>query len=282
MSEDFIVTFQRPGCIAIGLTGEICKLDESYVVKHPKTYPGEPTYNDMRLELITTERQIYERLGPHEGILPYYGLWDDSGAIKLAYAKHGDLEAYIKKHDIPSDAVRTSWIRSLMASFYHVYSCKVLHQDAKLNNILVFDDENGGKALKIADFANDAIFPLDTDMEKIYAEDPLSKGDIVAIGCIIYSIATWKVYNYDFYEEKRGPRPDEAPATEGLFYREIIDKCWRNQYHSIRFLYEDFQRLDNERKKLKGEGSPRVDFMLWFCTVPSLLFVSGRYLCLGF
>ncbi|KAK2816745.1 hypothetical protein FQN49_008027 [Arthroderma sp. PD_2] len=272
-----IIIPQRPGCIAIGLTGEVCKMDESYVVKHPKVIPGETTYNDLQLESMVTERQIYERLGPHKGILPYYGPWDDSGAIKLAYAKEGDLEAYISAHHMPPKAVRLAWIKSLLTAFYHIYSKRVLHQDTKLNNILVDDG-----SLKVADFANGAIFPPDADMEKIYAEDPLSKADILAIGCIIYSIATWTVYNYDFYEENRFPRPDEVPGTEGLMYREIIDRCWRDGYSSIRPLYEHFQQLEREKPMLEKEyGKPRVDFMLWFCVVPSLLFISGHYLCLG-
>lgn len=282
---DYVIcTPMRPGCIAIGMTGEICKIDDSYVVKHPKTYPGDPTYDELRLHFMAIERQIYERLGSHKDILSYHGLWDDSGAIKLAYAKHGNLEEYISKHDMPSDAVRAKWVESLMTAFYYVYSCKVLHQDAKLNNVFVDDDENeeGGKVLKLADFGCGAIFPLDTDMEKVYAEDPLAKCDIVAIGCMIYAISTWKFYDYDFYTEQRGPGPDEAPATEGLFYRDVIDKCWRNEYHSIRDLYEDFQRLNAKRMKLKAVGSPRADFMLWFCAVPSLLLISGRYLSFNF
>ncbi|KAF3480513.1 uncharacterized protein GIQ15_05860 [Arthroderma uncinatum] len=253
MDGEVIVIPQRPGCIAIGLTGEICKMDESYVVKHPKAVPGHPAYNDLRLEFMATERQIYERLGPHEGIIPYLGPLDDSGAIKLAYAKQGDLEAYISAQDTPSIAVRIAWIQSLMVAFYHIYSNRVLHQDVKLDNVLVDDN-----SLKIADFANGAIFPLDADMEKIYAEDPLSKADLLGIGY-------------------------EVPKTEGLIYQELIDRCWKNEYHSIKPLYEDFQRLEREKTTPKeNDEKPRVDFMLWFCLVPSLLFISGHYLSASF
>nr|KMM66523.1 hypothetical protein CPAG_02861 [Coccidioides posadasii RMSCC 3488] len=87
-----------------------------------------------------------------------------------------------------------TWIQSLVAALYRIYSCKVLHQDVKLNNILVDND-----LLKIADFANGAIFPPNTDMETIYTQDPLSQVDLLGIGCIIYSIAAWTPYSYDYY-----------------------------------------------------------------------------------
>lgn len=99
-------------------------------------------------------------------------------------------------------------------------------------------------------------------MDKVYADNPLSKCDIVAIGCIIYSIETWRMYNSDFWNEKRGPTAEEAPGIEGLYYREIVEKCWRNEYSSMRFLYEDFERLDSKPKKFKAEGCTRGDFLL--------------------
>ncbi|PGH16903.1 CAMK/CAMKL protein kinase [Polytolypa hystricis UAMH7299] len=255
-SEKVCISFQRPGCIAIGQTGEICKINNSYIVKYPKSFPGETAYNELRLTFITVERHIYERLGPHEGILPYHGLYDDSGAIKLAYARQGDLETYIPAHRMPSESFRAAWIRSLVNAFCHIYSCKVLHQDVKLDNILI--DNNS--SLKIADFANGAIFPLDADMETICAEDPLSRVDILGIGCVMYSIATWTVYSYDYFEKECWPRPEEVPTTDGVMYGKIIDKCWRNEYSTIQSLYEDFQRLDNEQSASKQ--LPRVDFVL--------------------
>ncbi|WEW60263.1 serine/threonine protein kinase [Emydomyces testavorans] len=275
MADTILITNQRPGCIAIGQTGEICKVNESCVVKYPKTFPGDSAYNELRLYLMAIERRIYERLGPLEGILAYYGPGDESGAIELAYASQGDLGAYISAHAMPSSQFRTTWIRSLVNAFYHIYSCKVLHQDVKLNNIFV-----DNHLLKIADFANGAIFPLNTDMETIYMQDPLARVDLLGIGCVIYSIAAWNPYSYDYFEEERWPRPDEVPVTDGLIYKKIIDKCWRNEYHSVRSLYEDLQQLDIKKCAPEENVLPRVDFILWFCFVPSLLFISGRMLLL--
>ncbi|EGD93657.1 ULK protein kinase [Trichophyton tonsurans CBS 112818] len=284
MKMKYIKSPNYPGRqLAMGLTGDIRAVDESYVVKHPKSDPDSSeearVYNEMKLEMMNVERQIYERLGLHDSIIHYYGPLDNSGAIKLAYAKQGDLEKYITGHEMPSKATRIAWIRSLIEGFYHIYSSKVLHQDIKPNNVVVHDG-----SVKIIDFANGEIFPPDADMEKVFTDDPLAKGDLCGIASVIYSVSAWRVFYYEFFEDNQFPRPDEIPDTEALVYREIIDKCWRNEYHSVRSLYEDFQKHEKEViiPDLEKDGKPRMEFMLWFCAVPSLLLLSGRFLCAGF
>lgn len=111
----------------------------------------------------------------------------------------------------------------------------MLHQDVKPNNILV---ENG--RLKVVDFTNAAIHALDADMEEICAKDQLSRVDILGIGCIMYSIAAWRVFNYDYFEHGCWPEPENLPATNDLLFGDIINKCWRDSYGTIKSLYEDF------------------------------------------
>ena len=73
------------------------------MVKHPNFFPGHPAYNERYRDLITLERNIYERLGNYKGIIKYLGIADmKTGAIKLAYAKQGDLSTYILNYDMPS------------------------------------------------------------------------------------------------------------------------------------------------------------------------------------
>lgn len=151
-------------------------------MKHPKVIPNNDPYNQMYRDVIINERLVYERLGNHEGITSYLGIYDQStGAIKLAYAEQGDLERYIQSHEEPSQAIRAVWIQSLVETFWCIYSRKVLHQDVKPNNIPV--DENS--KLKVVDFANVAIHASDADMEEICAKDPLSRVDILGFGGVI-------------------------------------------------------------------------------------------------
>ncbi|KAF1951656.1 hypothetical protein CC80DRAFT_423959 [Byssothecium circinans] len=243
-SSSTVIVKQRPGCIAIGWTGEICRVDDAHVVKHPKFFPGHPTYNEQYRELITLERNIYERLGDHKGIIKYLGIADtETGAIRLAYAKQGDLSSCIRNHGMPSQSFRDGWIQSLMETFYHIYCCKVLHQDIKLSNILVDND-----CLNVIDFANGALFPLDADMEATCADDPLSRVDLLCLGCVIYSIATCQVFIYDYFEEGRWPMPDELPPTSHIPYGDIIKKRWDDKYSTIASLYEDNIALLGQRR----------------------------------
>ncbi|PYH34739.1 kinase-like protein [Aspergillus neoniger CBS 115656] len=199
---------QPPNFIAMGYSGYICKADQDTIIKHPRYLLDNELYNEMYRDMISTEKEIYERLGNHKGIIPYLGVHDQStGAIKLAYAQQGDLETYIGNHDKPSEAIRASWIQSIVETFWHIYSCKFLHQDVKPNNILVHNDSP-----KVADFGNAEIYALDADMEAIYMEELFPRVDILGIGCIIYSIAAWRAFW----------------------------KCWSNSYENMQSLYEDF------------------------------------------
>ncbi|PGH15812.1 serine/threonine protein kinase [Helicocarpus griseus UAMH5409] len=230
---------QPPNCISIGFSGIICIADENTIVKHPKANPRDDSYNQMLRDMILNERLIYERLGAHKGIISYLGIHDQtSGEIRLAYAKQGDLQRYIQSHDAPSEASRASWIQSLVKTFWYIYYRKVLHQDVKPNNILV-----DGGALKVTDFANSEMHALDVDMEEICANDPLSRVDILGLGCIIYSIAAWRVFYYDYFEDERWPEQENLPGTCGLIYEDIANKCWRDSYVTIKSLYEDFNDL---------------------------------------
>ncbi|KAK2750120.1 hypothetical protein FQN57_004615 [Myotisia sp. PD_48] len=260
------VAVYRPGMITVGWTRVICKTND-YIVKSPKICPGSDAYNEMHLDQMAVERQIYEHLGAHEGVISYLGLYNDEGAIKLTRASQGGLEIYITDHDMPYQLLRASWIRSLIKTFYYIHTRNVLRQDVKLNNILLHHD-----SVKVIDFANGAIFPLDEAMETICAQDPLSRVDLLGISCVMYSIVAWRVYNFDYFEDNCFPKYDEIPSTDGLMFREIIDKCWGNHYNNIRELYEDFQQLDAQQGIF-----PRVDFMLW-CMGPPMLLFSSQYI----
>ncbi|KAL1977086.1 hypothetical protein VTN31DRAFT_3368 [Thermomyces dupontii] len=90
------------GHLTSGFSGIICKVDEETIVKYPKFIPNDDSRNRMFRDMISKEREIYERLGAHQGIISYLGIHDEStGAIKLEYAKQGDLERYIQTHETP-------------------------------------------------------------------------------------------------------------------------------------------------------------------------------------
>lgn len=230
---------QPPNCIAMGYSGYICKANQNTIIKHPRYIPDSEPYNQMYRDMISTERQIYERLGSHKGIIPYSRVHDHStGTIKLAYAQQGDLESYIDYHDMPSEAIRASWIETSVETFWYIYSRKILHQDVKANNILVHNESP-----KVADFGNAEMFAWDADMEAICVKDPFSRVDILGIGCFVYSIAAWRAFWYDCFEQDRWPQSRDLPVISGLLCEDIIRKCWSDCYENMQSLYEDFSAV---------------------------------------
>lgn len=130
----------------------------------------------------------------------------------------------------------------LARTFYHLYSRRVRHQDVKPSNILV---RKG--CLKTSDFANTALFPLSYDVEAVCTSDPLSRIDLLGVGCIFYSVGAWKVFSYDYFEAGRWPTLEELPSIDGMLYEDIVKKCWLDAYNSMKPLYEDVVDLLGQR-----------------------------------
>jgi hypothetical protein len=109
-----------------------------------------------------------------------------------------------------------------------MYCCKVIPRH-KLNNIIVDND-----ILNVIDFVPDA------DMELVCANDPSPTVDLICSGCIIYSIATWQTFSYDYFEE-RWLIAEELPPTRDVRFGDSISNCWEDKYATVAVaLFEDF------------------------------------------
>lgn len=90
-------------------------------------------------------------------------------------------------------------------------------------------------------------------MKEICEGDPLSRIDILGLGCIIYSIAAWQVFYYDYYEDERWPGPHDLPPTSGLPFQRIIENCWKEGYYgTMESLYEDFFGVRRLVSEIRG------------------------------
>jgi hypothetical protein len=94
---------------------------------------------------------------------------------------------------------------------------------------------------KVGDFTQSILFPLDADMRKICPRDTL-RVDLVGIGCVIYSIAAWEVFDYDFIEQ-RWPSAEDLKPTDHVMSGKIIEKCWDGDYSSVKTLHDEATRL---------------------------------------
>ncbi|EXJ82339.1 serine/threonine protein kinase [Capronia epimyces CBS 606.96] len=217
--------------LASGFTAFIYQ-DGDIILKCPKNLPdSDPESNQLFQDLVNNERAIYERLGPHAGILTYYGVDEPTGATKLEYANDGDLSDYIKSQPPPSEARRVEMIRFLATTWLHIYTSHVSIQDIKTDNILVRDG-----VPKVADFTDSVVFEDECPRDDL-------RSDLLGIGCVIYSIATWDVFGFDWGEGNRWPGPDQFRPVDNVLFGDVIAKCWTGDYDSMNGLYGDVVRL---------------------------------------
>jgi hypothetical protein len=67
--------------------------------------------------------------------------------------------------------------------------------------------------------------------------------DLVGIGCVIYSIAAWEVFDYDYFEKKHWPGPEDLKPADHIMCRKIIKKCWHGKYSGMNALHKDVIRF---------------------------------------
>lgn len=188
--------------------------------------------NEMNCDALCNEIEIYRQLGSHQGIVQIFDLSGES--IEMAYAKEGSLERFIKRRAEPPDSLKARWISSLTCTFSHIHRCRVTVDDVALRNFLI--DEH--LAIKIIDFGLSSRQDPDGDMTETMAV----QADIFRVGFIIYSIAAWKIFDYDeFVDGENSGREGEfhssqlerLPSVNNCIGGSIIKKCWASAYENM-------------------------------------------------
>ncbi|MCJ1256875.1 hypothetical protein MMC24_004700 [Lignoscripta atroalba] len=203
--------------------------------------------NEMNCDALHNEIEVYKQLGSHPGIIQVFELSEES--IEMAYAKEGSLSQFIKRRREPTDSVKARWISSIACTFSHIHKCRVTVDDVALRNFLI--DEH--LAIKLIDFGLSTRQPQDGNMTDIVA----AQADIFRAGFIFYSIAAWKIYDYDEFEDGQGsghesdpiqdlggpefqwPQPERLPSVNNCISGSIINKCWAGRYKGIDELCDD-------------------------------------------
>ena len=207
--------------------------------------------NEMNIDALCNEIKIYKRLGSHPGLLQVFELTKDS--IEMAIATRGSLARYIKTQDEPTDNIKTSWTKSVLSTIGYVHERSVTVDDVALRNFMIDDQLN----IKLIDFGLSTLHPLGTMMLNSRA----THSDIFRVAFILYSLATWKIYDYDDHKDRNPsslssnrksqdsaetefnwPLVENLPSTEGCLYGDIIRKCWIGQYNTMDQLCNDIGR----------------------------------------
>ncbi|KAL6228867.1 hypothetical protein BDW75DRAFT_125176 [Aspergillus navahoensis] len=223
--------------IGNGLTGIVLKLREDCAVKKAKQFQPEhfkdrenmEYMNEINQQTLENEIQVFKRLGSHEGIIPYFQT--SQYGIELALAQ-GDLESYLETYPEREDSLKISWISSLINTFAYVHTRKVFVDDIALRNILILDEQ-----LKLADFGHSVLLPLDIDITSANENDLNVSIEILHLGWVLYSIASWHVHKYYFFGPENPdlcwPKPDSFPNVDDVLCGKIIKKCWHGEYASM-------------------------------------------------
>ena len=201
----------------------------------PEEYREDEEYiNEVNREMLESEKAVYLRVGRCDGIAECINISKDG--ILLALYERGDLESYIEGETEVDPSRKAGWILSIIKTILHFHNAKVLVDDIALRNILVADD----LSLKMIDFGQCPLFPMDTDINAVSDHGLTAQADIFHLGCVIYSIVTWKRYECDLF--MRGwtrPLLSDLPEVDQLFCGDIIQKCWSAEYTSMEQLYCD-------------------------------------------
>lgn len=233
--------------IGNGMTGVVLKMGEARAVKKAKQYqPGDlhdredvEYMNQVNQQILENEIQVFERLGGFKGIIPCFQT--SQYGIELALAQ-GNLETYLETYPERENSLKTSWISSLIDTFAHVHSRKVFVDDIALRNILILDGQ-----LKLADFGQSILLPPDIDITSANENDLNVRIEILHLGWVIYSIASWRVHKFYFFGPENPdlcwPEPDIFPNVDDFLFGKVIMKCWRGEYSSMSNVKDEAHQL---------------------------------------
>ncbi|KAL5336607.1 hypothetical protein BJX70DRAFT_389803 [Aspergillus crustosus] len=226
------------------MTGIVFALGDDRVVKKPRqsqmSDADSAAYmNEISQASHDNEVRVFQRLANGcKGVIHCYQLF--KYGIELARAQD-NLENYFETHPEGNDTLKITWIRSLIETFAYIHSRRVFVDDIALRNILIMND----KELKVADFGQAIILPLDADIPSVKEQDLTAAIEMLHLGWAFYSIARWQVHKYYFFEienpDLRWPTP--FPSVEGVLCGELIENCWRGGHASMDDVQRDAAQL---------------------------------------
>ncbi|MCJ1248686.1 hypothetical protein MMC30_005904 [Trapelia coarctata] len=228
--------------LASGASGIVELLSSGDVVKSP--WPGSGADNCCRD--ITTESQIYRKLGHHPRLVPLID-WDPEGCVlTLQYMPNGSLKDFLlANNDIVSRKQRLQWVQEAAEGLQLLHVASVIHCDVEPKNF--FLDANLG--LRIADFSGSSLegsrasacagqrFSLpDFDWRR----QPTVQDDLFGLGSTIYFIMTGQ---YPFQELSSDEvednyRAHRFPDVTNIECGNIIKRCWHSEVASAQGIRE--------------------------------------------
>ena len=189
---------------------------------------------------IDREKLIYQALPKDPNILNCIAITERG--IHVPYLRQGNVRQYLQTHSLDAQT-RDRWIGSAIDAIITIHTYGIIHSDISARNFLVDDD----LSIKLCDFAGSGINDLESLVgeESAYHSSPslprTFQTDIFALGSLIYEISTGirPFADIDDDEIEKRYTAQHFPSLRGVFYHDVISKCWRSQYRSVEALKRD-------------------------------------------
>jgi serine/threonine protein kinase len=135
--------------------------------------------NHLHLEHLDLEKDIYERLRGVPGIANC--IESNSDGILLEYYRNGSLGDCSSSQPPPAMAQRWNWALQAVECVARCHERRVLVFDIALRNFLLTDEFD----LRMIDFANSSLLPVDEDVSKADVDGLTVKLDILHLANVV-------------------------------------------------------------------------------------------------
>ncbi|OOQ87669.1 putative Serine/threonine-protein kinase HT1 [Penicillium brasilianum] len=219
-------------------------LQNEVAVKVPLRYPWSSD-SDVRANTksLRCEQAVYRRLEyPKDersgGVVRYIGFLTE--ATQLAYMAKGDLRAYLAKCR-PSHQLQLTWFREMASTLSYIHDRRVLVADIASRNFLL----DSALSLKICDFSEASLLPLDSDMDGVDDNGFTTRIDIGLLGAVMHEVVTGNKCEVDLFKDNsptdgraHWPEGKLLPNTQDIWLSGIIEGCRDGEYSGVHSLLQ--------------------------------------------
>lgn len=204
---------------------------------------------EMNIQSVRREQDIYRRLQNLEderskGVV--HCIECSTEATQLAYMANGDLRTYLAKYR-PSYQLQLAWFHEMARTLCYIHDRRVLVADITSRNFLLDSD----LSLKICDFSEASLLPLDSNTETMDDNGFTTQVDIGLLGAVMYEVVTGNKCEIDLFKDNSPtdgraywPERKFLPSTQGIWLGWIIECCWDGEFHNAHSLLRALNSVD--------------------------------------
>lgn len=195
----------------------------------------EGDYDEIALssKLLLAEKSIYRRLGNHPHIVKCYNLSDSEPMIEMDIVHNGNLRSFIQ-HTSIDKAQQLGWLIEIASALGFVHEKRIIFGDVRLDNCLIDEELH----IKLSDFGNSTLMPLDWDLVAADGQGYSVQTDIGQFGVLIYELSTSERCDFDLWQDSNRdvatwPQRSSLPTTQGIWLGDVMEKCWTHGFATV-------------------------------------------------